>query len=66
LTRGIVAKTATHYANTYCDADGRLRASFNLVSLSGWSPHESQQKPLAPGSAKTSLADILDKGSSAG
>lgn len=61
LTRRIVAQMAQAYGANYADADGRLRASFNLVSLSGWSHHESQQKPLAPGSAKTSLTSVLGK-----
>ena len=39
--------------------DGRVRATFDVVYLSGWKPHESQQKPLKPGSAKASLADAL-------
>ena len=38
-------------------SDGRIRATFDIVWLSGWAPHESQQKPLRPGSAKTRLAD---------
>ena len=37
----------------------RLRATFELVWLTGWAPHASQQKPLAPGSAKARLADAL-------
>jgi hypothetical protein len=41
------------------DPDGRLRATFEIVWLSGWAPHESQQKPLRPGSAKARLADAL-------
>ena len=36
-----------------------MRATFEIVWLSGWAPHESQQQPLAPGSAKTRLADAL-------
>ena len=44
----------------FADADGRIRASFELVWLSGWAPHESQQKPLQPGSAKMRLADALN------
>ena len=43
----------------FADADGRVRATFEVVWLSGWAPHESQQKPLRPGSAKTRLADAL-------
>jgi SAM-dependent methyltransferase len=49
------------YAENFGDADGRVRATFSFVSLSGWAPHESQQKPLKPGSAKVSLADFLGK-----
>ena len=40
-------------------ADGRIKATFEIVTLTGWAPHESQQKPLAPGSAKVRLADAL-------
>ena len=43
----------------FADADGRLRATFEIVWLSGWAPHESQQKPLKPGSATQRLADAL-------
>jgi hypothetical protein len=43
----------------FADADGRIRATFEIVWLSGWAPHESQQKPLAPGTAKRRLADAL-------
>ena len=47
------------YAERYSDADGRVRATFEIITLTGWAPHESQQKPLAPGSAKSRLADAL-------
>lgn len=59
LTRAIFLRAAELYAEDYADPDGRIRATFTLMSLSGWAPHESQQKPLRPGSAKTSLADAL-------
>lgn len=59
LTRGMIARAGEIYAERFADDDGRLRATFDLVWLSGWAPHESQQKPLAPGSAKTRLADAL-------
>ena len=42
------------------DADGRVRATFEIVWLSGWAPHPDQQQPLKPGSAKARLADALD------
>ncbi|CAN1528983.1 BioC, biotin biosynthesis protein BioC [Rhabdaerophilaceae bacterium] len=59
LTRAILLRTAELYAKRYADGDGRLRATIDVVWMSGWSPHESQQQPLKPGSAKTRLADAL-------
>lgn len=47
------------YRDIAGDADGRIRATLDLIWLSGWAPHESQQKPLRPGSAKVSMADML-------
>jgi hypothetical protein len=47
------------YAARFADAEGRVTATFDIVFLTGWAPHESQQKPLAPGSAKARLADAL-------
>jgi SAM-dependent methyltransferase len=54
-------RAAEIYAENFSDADGRVRATFQFVSLSGWAPHPSQQKPLKPGSANVSLADFLGK-----
>jgi hypothetical protein len=52
-------RMAEIYAARFGDADGRVRASFEIVWLSGWAPHPSQQQPLKPGSAETRLADAL-------
>lgn len=60
LTRTIIARAAAIYAERFADPDGRIRATFDLVSLSGWAPHQSQQKPLRPGSAQARLADALN------
>jgi hypothetical protein len=60
LTRKMIRRTSEIYAEQFADADGRVRATFDVLWLSGWAPHESQQKPLKPGSAKTRLADALD------
>lgn len=57
--RATLVRAAELYATRFADPDGRLPATFELVWLSGWAPHESQQKPLAPGSARTRLADAL-------
>lgn len=59
LRRDTLLRAAEIYAERFADADGRLRATFEMVWVSGWAPHESQQKPLRPGSAKTRLADAL-------
>jgi SAM-dependent methyltransferase len=59
LRRAVLLRAAEIYAERFADPDGRLRASFEIVWLSGWAPHESQQKPLRPGSAKARLADAL-------
>ncbi len=57
--RTTLLRAAQIYGERFADADGRIRASFELVWLSGWAPHESQQKPLKPGSATARLADAL-------
>ena len=59
LRRETLMKAAEIYTERFSDADGRIRATFDLVWISGWVPHESQQKPLKPGSAKMSLAEAL-------
>ena len=59
LKRATLHRALEIYANRFADADGRLRATFEIVWLTGWAPHESQQKPLKPGSASQRLADAL-------
>lgn len=59
LRRRTLARMAEIYGQRFADLDGRLRATFEIVWLSGWAPHESQQKPLRPGSAAQRLADAL-------
>jgi SAM-dependent methyltransferase len=59
LRRSVLARVLDVYAERFSDPDGKVRASFDIVWLSGWAPHESQQQPLRPGSAKARLADAL-------
>jgi SAM-dependent methyltransferase len=59
LKRATLQRMVQIYAERFSDPDGRLRATFDIVWLSGWAPHESQQQPLRPGSARTRLADAL-------
>jgi SAM-dependent methyltransferase len=59
LRRDVLIRAAAVYAERFADPDGRIRATFDVISLSGWAPHESQQKPLRPGSAMARLADVL-------
>ena len=59
LTRPIIARAAVLYAEKYGETDGRIPATFEIVNLAGWAPHESQPKPLPRGSARVRLADAL-------
>lgn len=59
LRRATLVRALEIYADRFSDPDGRVRATFELIWLSGWAPHESQQKPLRPGSAQARLADAL-------
>jgi SAM-dependent methyltransferase len=60
LRRDVLMRAASVYAERFADSDGRLRATFDTIWLTGWAPHESQPKPLKPGSAKMRLADALN------
>jgi hypothetical protein len=53
--RATMLRMAQVYGERFSDADGRIRATFDIIWLSGWAPHESQPKPLRPGSATASL-----------
>jgi len=59
LRRSTLMSMADIYARRFADTDGRIRASFDIVWLSGWAPHPDQQQPLRPGSAKARLAEAL-------
>jgi SAM-dependent methyltransferase len=59
LRRATLQRMAEIYAQRFADPDGKIRATFEVIWLSGWAPHESQQKPLRPGSAQVRLADAL-------
>jgi len=59
LKRATLMRMAAIYAQRFADDDGRVRATFEIIWLSGWAPHPDQQQPLKPGSAKARLADAL-------
>lgn len=59
VSRRLLGAVAETYARRYSDPDGRIRATLELIWATGWSPHESQQQPLKPGSATHSLAEAL-------
>jgi len=59
--RATMLRMAQIYAERFADADGRIRATFDIIWLSGWAPHESQQQPLRPGSAKVRLEDAVKR-----
>jgi len=58
--RATLLRAAALYRERFQDADGRLPASFQIITLTAWAPHASQQQPLRPGSATARLADALD------
>jgi SAM-dependent methyltransferase len=57
--RATLLRMAQIYGERFADADGRIRATFDVIWLSGWAPHHSQQQPLKPGSAKAGLAEAV-------
>jgi SAM-dependent methyltransferase len=59
LKRATLQHMAEIYGQRFADDDGKVRATFEIIWLSGWAPHPDQQQPLKPGSAKTRLADAL-------
>lgn len=59
LRRDTLLRAGEIYAERFSDDDGKLRATFEIIYLAGWAPHESQQQPLRPGSARASLAEAL-------
>lgn len=60
--RATMLRMAQIYAERFADPDGRIRATFDVIWLSGWAPHDSQPKPLRPGSAKASLEAAVKRG----
>ena len=59
LTRAVLARACEVYAERFSRPDGRVGATFEIITMTGWAPHPDQQQPLRPGSAKTRLADAL-------
>lgn len=59
VSRRLMAAAVDHYQRNFADADGRIRATVEIAWITGWAPHDSQQQPLKPGSAKARLADAL-------
>jgi SAM-dependent methyltransferase len=59
VTRTLLLRAAEIYAERFGLPNGRVSATFEILTLTAWAPHESQQKPLKPGSAQSRLADAL-------
>jgi hypothetical protein len=59
MRKALLARSVEIYAERFSDDDGRVRATFDIISLSGWAPDASQRQPLRRGSAKMRLADAL-------
>jgi hypothetical protein len=54
-----MTRAAEIYHDTFADEEGRIPATFQIIYMTAWSPHESQQRPLRPGAARARLADAL-------
>ncbi|MEO1553361.1 MAG: SAM-dependent methyltransferase, partial [Pseudomonadota bacterium] len=61
LSRRLLARMSEIYFDRFSDPDGKVRASFEIIWLSGWAPAAGQPQPLRPGSGKFSLADAVHK-----
>lgn len=59
--RATMLRMAQIYGERFADPDGRIRATFDIIWISAWAPHDSQQKPLRPGSARASLEAAVKK-----
>lgn len=59
MRKATLARALAAYQERHGRPDGRIEATFEIVTLTGWAPHESQQKPLRPGTASVRLADAL-------
>jgi SAM-dependent methyltransferase len=66
VRREVFARAQALYADRFADADGRLRATFDILWISGWAPHSSQPKPLKPGSAAMRLEAALNRSRDSG
>jgi len=59
LRRDVLARAVDIYRDRFSTGGNRIRATFEILTMTAWAPHAGQQKPLAPGSAKIRLADAL-------
>ncbi len=61
ITPAHLRTVSRNYQKDASDGDGRIRATLEIIWMSGWVPHESQPKPAKPGSAQVSLRDVLGR-----
>lgn len=59
LSRRILMRAAQLYAEQFADADGRIRASLEILWMTGWAPHPDQPKAKPRGSATVSMAEAV-------
>ena len=59
VSKSVMTQAEEVYRDMYADENGKLKATFEILYLTGWAPHDSQQKPMRPGTAKARLADAL-------
>jgi NADH dehydrogenase [ubiquinone] 1 alpha subcomplex assembly factor 5 len=59
VTRGLLLRAAEVYAERFALPDGRIRATFEILTVTAWRPAPTQPQPLRPGSAQVSLTTVL-------
>jgi malonyl-ACP O-methyltransferase BioC len=59
MKKSTMAAAALNYSRNFTDNNGKMPATFQILTMTGWAPDASQQKPLKPGSASYSLIDAL-------
>ena len=61
LTRAVLARAFEIYQQRFSGPDGKVAATFDIITLTGWAPHESQQKPLKPGEGRVRFEDAVKR-----
>lgn len=56
-----ILRAASYYQEKFADNDGRIPATFDIVTMTAWSPGPNQPQPLKPGSGEVNLSLVLEQ-----